>query len=260
VLHPADRLAYATLHLLRHLFHGSARVNHVYEIARFLETQAENQTFWSTWRQLHSEPLRRLEAVAFRLAVAWFGCRVASEVAEAIQRLPRDVPAWFDDYAASPIEALFQPNKHELWLHLALLESSSDRRKILLRKIIPLTLPSAYGDVFVPAQEMTFRLRWKHRLRYAGHLASRAAHHARTLPVILWHGVLWKWRSKLPSGGSPSRAPFTPSAFSCFTSSTTSIFWIAAIARILSDTSLAPSHWAAWPGSCRRLESCAALD
>jgi len=195
VLHPADRLAYATLHLLRHLFHGSARVNHVYETARFLETQAENETFWSTWRELHSEPLRRLEAVAFRLAAAWFGCRVAPEAAEEIQRLAGDVPAWFENYSASPIEALFQPNKHELWLHLALLDSSRDRRGILLRKILPRTLPPAYADVFVPAEEITLRLRWKHRLRYAGHLASRVAHHARTLPVMLWHGVLWKLRS-----------------------------------------------------------------
>jgi MFS family permease len=195
VLHPADRLAYSTLHLLRHLFRGSARVNHVYEIARFLETQAENDPFWLTWRQLHPEALRRLEAVAFRLAAGWFGCRVAPEAAEEVQRLTGDVPAWFENYAASPIEALFQPNKHELWLHLALLDSSRDRRKILLRKILPLTLPAAYGDIFVPVQEITFRIRWKQRIRYVCHLASRTAHHARTLPVMLWHGMLWRCRT-----------------------------------------------------------------
>jgi MFS family permease len=195
VLHPADRLAYSALHLLRHLFRGRSRVNHVYEIARFLETHADNEPFWSTWRKLHSAPLRHLEAVAFRLAAAWFGCRIAPEAAEEIQRLEGNVPAWFENYAASPVEALFHPNKHELWLHLALLDSSRDRRKILLRKILPLTLPAAYGDVFVPARAITFRIRWKHRIRYAVHLASRAVHHARTLPVMLWHGVQWKLRS-----------------------------------------------------------------
>jgi Uncharacterised nucleotidyltransferase len=195
VLHPADRLAYAALHLHRHLFHGNARVNHVYEIARFLETQAENTPFWTGWRKLHSEPVRRLQAVAFRLAVAWFGCRFAPEAAEEVQHLASDVSAWFEYYAASPLEALFHPNKHELWLHLALLDSSRDRRKILFRKILPLTLPAPYGDVFVPAREITFRIRWKHRIRYAVHLASRTVHHARTLPVMLWHGLRWRCRA-----------------------------------------------------------------
>jgi predicted MFS family arabinose efflux permease len=195
VLHSADRLTYSALHLLRHLFRGSARVNHVYEIARFLETHAENDAFWSDWRKLQPEPLRRLQAVAFRLAAAWFGCHVAPEAAEQIQRLTGDVPTWFENYTASPIEALFYPNKHELWLHLALLDSSRDRRKILLRKIFPLTLPAAYGDVFVPDREITFRARWKYRIRYAVHLASRTVHHARTMPVMLSHAVQWKWRS-----------------------------------------------------------------
>lgn len=195
MLHPADKLAYSTLHLLRHLFRASARVNHVYEIARFLETQVENPAFWTTWRKLHPEPLRRLEAVVFRLAAAWFGCRCSAEAAEEMDRLPGDVPLWFEKYAASPVEALFHPNKHELWLHLALLDSARDRRKVLIRKIFPLTLPPAGGDVFVPADEITFRMRWKHRIRYTVRFLSRTAYHARTLPVTLWHGLLWKWRA-----------------------------------------------------------------
>ncbi len=195
VLHPADRLAYSALHLLRHLFRGSARVNHVYEIARFLETQAGDDAFWTAWQKLHPGPLRRLEAVAFRLAAAWFGCRIAPEAAQDVERLGGDVPAWFETYAASPVETLFHPNKHELWLHLALLEAARDRHKILVRKIFPLTLPPAYGDVFVPASEITFRVRVVHRIRYAAHLASRTAHHARTLPAMLWHGLLWKLRA-----------------------------------------------------------------
>jgi MFS family permease len=195
VLHAVDRLAYSTLHLLRHLFRGSARVNHVYEIARFLETHAENDAFWSDWRKLQPEPLRRLQAVAFRLAAAWFGCHVAPEVAEEIEHLTGDVPTWFENYAASPIEALFHPNKHELWLHLALLDSWRDSRQILLRKIFPLTLPAPYSNVFVPDRQITFGARWKFRFRYAVHLASRTVHHARTMPVMLSHAVLWKWRS-----------------------------------------------------------------
>ncbi len=206
VLHPADRLAYATLHLLRHLFRGSIHVNHVYEVARFLDTQANNDGFWSTWRNLHPENLRRLQAIAFRLAAKWFGCRLASPAAEEVDRLTGDVAAWFENFAASPVETLFHPNKHELWLHLALLDSAQDRRKILVRKILPFVLPPMF-DVFLPAHEITFRIRWIQRIRYAFHLASRAAHHVRILPALFWHGVRWKWRA------SGLEAPFWWFAF-----------------------------------------------
>jgi MFS family permease len=38
-------------------------------------------------------------------------------------------------------------------------------------------------------------MRWSQRIRYAVYLASRTAYHARTLPAVLWHGALWKWRA-----------------------------------------------------------------
>ena len=195
VLHPADRLAYSALHLLRHLFRGSARVSHVYEIARFLDTQQSNEAFWLEWRELHSEPLRRLQAVAFRLAVEWFGCHVAPEPAGEMERLPQDVRLWFEKHAASPAESLFHPNKNELWLHLALVDSAQARRAIVFRKLFPRTVPPPFVDVFLPAGEISFRMRWSQRWAHAVYLARRSAYHARTLPAMLWHGALWKTRS-----------------------------------------------------------------
>ena len=53
-----------------------------------------------------------------------------------------DILLWFERYAASPIEAGFRPNKHELWLHLALLDSSRDRRDVFLRRVFPASLPA----------------------------------------------------------------------------------------------------------------------
>jgi hypothetical protein len=75
VLGRADRLAYSALHLLRHVFRGTPRPYHVYEIAYFLDTLAADDSFWNSWREIHPPALRRLEAIAFRLARAWFGCR-----------------------------------------------------------------------------------------------------------------------------------------------------------------------------------------
>lgn len=193
VLHPADRLGYTALHLLRHLLRGNVRATHVYEIAYFLHTQAENEEFWNTWRDLHRAPLRRLEAVSFQLAARWFGCAVPAAPREEIEQLGEDVSQWFDAYAASPVENQFHPNKHELWLHFALLESSRDRRRVFVRRILPPTLPSPFDSVFVPDEQMTWKLRARRKIKYAMHLAGRVLHHARALPATLAHGIAWRW-------------------------------------------------------------------
>ena len=198
MLHPADRLGYAALHLLRHLLRSSVRVYHVYELAYFLEGHAGNDEFWDSWRTLHAEPLRRLEAISFRLAIQWFDCRVAPALREEIDCLSGGIPSWFDHYAASPLEALFHPNKHELWLHFALLDSARDRRSVFFRRVVPLTMPGPVDAVFVPEHLMTWRLRVRKRVKYVAHLIERTTHHTRTLPLTFWHGLLWKhWGSGL---------------------------------------------------------------
>jgi len=78
LLDTADALGYACLHLLRHLLRGSLRPYHVYELAWFLEHHADDREFWIRWRGLHAPETRKLEAVSFRLAREWFGCRLGT--------------------------------------------------------------------------------------------------------------------------------------------------------------------------------------
>lgn len=195
VLDAPDRLAYAALHMLRHLFRPAVRALHVYEIAYFLETKSGDDAFWQRWRDLHSEPLRRLQAVAFRLAESWFGCRMAPQPAEEIARLDDDVLLWFERYAAAPIEAAYRPNKHELWLHLALLDSPRDRRQVFLRRVFPATLPSHGEAVYLPDDQVTWGIRLRRRIQYGAHLAGRLLHHARALPPLITEGLAWKTRA-----------------------------------------------------------------
>ncbi len=202
VLDAPDRLAYACLHLLRHLFRPPLRVLHVYEIAYFLETRSGDDAFWNRWLDLHSPRLRRLQAVAFRLAESWFGCRIAPQPAEEVARLDSDVLLWFERYAAAPIEATYRPNKHELWLHLALLDSLRDRRQVFLRRVFPATLPSHIEAVYLPDDQVTWGLRIRRKVRYGAYLAGRAVHHARALPPLIAQGLVWKTRS------SGLQAPF----------------------------------------------------
>ncbi len=200
VLHAVDRLGYASLHLLRHLFRASVRPSHVYEIAYFLETKCGDDAFWESWKELHPQPLRRLQAVAFRLAATWFGCSLAPVPAEEVERLDGDIPLWFERYAAAPMEARFHPNKHEMWLHFALLDSPRDRRRIFLRRVFPASLPGPMEAVYVPGDQVTWGMRVRGGVKYAAHVAARFLHHARALTPAIGHGLIWKSRAwRLPA-------------------------------------------------------------
>lgn len=193
VLHPADMAGYAALHLLRHLLRGSLRVYHVYELAWFLDAHANDDAFWDEWRTLHPPEMRRAEAVSFLLAKTWFGGRVPPAIAS--EELDPNVHLWMERHAAAPVEALFNPNKDELWLHLALLDSPRDRWRVVRRRLVPLRPPGPVDSVCVPESQMTPRLRVRRKLKYAAYAAARAWHHARALPPVLRQGAFWLARS-----------------------------------------------------------------
>jgi MFS family permease len=202
VLGRTDRLGYAALHLLRHLFRGDLRPFHVYEIAYFLETHPGDEAFWSSWRETHPPALRCLEAIAFRLARAWFGCRLAPVVAEAMDELNPGIQLWFEHYAAAPLEAQFRPNKDEMWLQFELLVSPRDRVRLIVRRLLPATLPVADANAFVPENELSWRMRMRGAFKYASHLIGRAVYHIRAVPPVIAHGLIWKSRT------SQLQAPF----------------------------------------------------
>lgn len=174
VLSPPDAIGYAALHLLKHLLRGSVQPFHVYEMARLLHSLADDGAFWEEWRELHSASMRRLEAVVFELASRWFGGRMAAEAQEEVDRLPAATHEWFREYALSPAECEFRPNKDELWLHFTLLESRADCWRVARRRLFPMNRPPVLG-------------------RYA---LGRLYHHARSLPRAVATGIAWRWRGR----------------------------------------------------------------
>ncbi|HJT86722.1 MAG TPA: nucleotidyltransferase family protein, partial [Bryobacteraceae bacterium] len=198
VLAPVDCLGYAALHLLKHLLRGSVTPFHVYELAHMLERQGADEDFWRDWERLHAPGLRRLEAVSFELALAWFGCELAPAAEAAIERLPPSILSWFGTFAAAPLVQQQQANKDELWLHLSLLESAGDRWRVARRRILPARLPGPVDAVYVPEGGMTRRRRWRRRIRYGQFVASRMSHHAAALPRTLGSGAAWWLRASGP--------------------------------------------------------------
>jgi MFS family permease len=195
-----DALAYTTMHMLRHLLRGSARACHVYEIAWFLEHHAGDAPFWNRWRELHAPELRRLEAIAFRLAREWYGCALGLVAEEEVAALPARVGEWFEVFAFSPLESEFHPNKDELWLHLALLDSARDKLAVVRRRLLP-PLPGPVDAVCIPKDQLTLGRRLLKYARTARFLAGRAVFHTRALAALLRSGARWRMRSGGLSGG-----------------------------------------------------------
>lgn len=175
-----DALAFAALHLLMHILHGDVRLQRAWEIAHFLHMRASDESFWIEWRELHGSKLRNLQTVVFLLSTEWFGCDFPQVVRDDVQALPPELKLWIERYAFSPIEALFAPNKDELWLNLALVEFLRGKTQVFLRRVLPLhaaSIPSCAAD---PIDAIRF-------------FASRAAHHLRVFPATLFEALKWWW-------------------------------------------------------------------
>lgn len=180
-LDPVDGLGYNALHLLRHLLRGDVRAANIYELAYFLDQNADNEVFWKRWSNLHAPELRRLQSICFRLAATWFDCRLSSIAHAEVEALPGPIKRWFDHCAASPAEAFFRPNKDELWLHLCLLDSFAKKSAAFRRRLLPTRLPGPLDSVFIPDEQMTWGLRLRKRWQYARYVAARGLFHARAL-------------------------------------------------------------------------------
>lgn len=189
-LDEASSLAYACLHALRHLLRGSSRASHFYEIASFLHRQ-HDPTFWTLWARRFDSQFQGLQAICFRFAEAWFGCALPPAAAAAIQQLPPSVARWFDRWVFAPLESPFRPNKHEVWLHLSLLEDTAAKIAILRRRLLPFQPPGPVDAIHVPDSELTWRLRLAKAARWTLFVARRAAYHVRIFLPSAVAGVHW---------------------------------------------------------------------
>jgi hypothetical protein len=188
-----DNLAFSALHVIRDLQRGDWVLHHVYELAYFLHARADDDVFWQSWSACHDDSLRSFQTISFWLARHWFHCRLAGEIDREIVRLSRPVRQWLERFAESPLRGMFRPNKHGVWLHLALLQPRWDKVVSLSHALMPLRFPA----VGAPGQDATkirrIRRMWPSQryAKYVLHVVLRVAFHLQTLPNTLWHGLCW---------------------------------------------------------------------
>lgn len=192
-LSPVDHLGYFALHILRNLFAGDWIVHHVRELAVFLHSHADNETFWQTWNDTHSPSLRSFEAIAFYYARAWFDCRLHPLAAYEIDRLPATRRSWLSCFSGSALEVMFHCNKDSLWLHLGFLSSHKEKWMTLRRCLIP----TRVGSIGSPAIQVRNRRvlqshdspLWR---QYIAYLLSRSATHGRASITTLTRFLSWR--------------------------------------------------------------------
>jgi Uncharacterised nucleotidyltransferase len=190
VLCHEDLLGFAALHLLLHLLHGELPLQRAWEIARFLDNHVNAESFWRSWRSLHSPALRELETPVFYLVSDWFHCRSNPSLAADFQRLPRMVKRWLERYPLAPLTREWTPNKSEVWLHLALITDRRRKLNVLLRRLVPISLPT-FGDRAEVRQTRTGKL--LKMFRQLGLIRARLVHHVITFIPTLCDGVRWFW-------------------------------------------------------------------
>ena len=136
-LNPVDHLGYFSLHILRNILSREWVVNHVLELATFLESKAEDDSFWTDWLAHHDAPLRQYEAIAFYYARAWFGCRLHPHAEIQIQSLPPAQRSFLHQFAGAAMDLMFVPNKDSFWLHMDLARSVGAKLTLFKRLLMP---------------------------------------------------------------------------------------------------------------------------
>ncbi len=171
-LDPRDQLAACILHAMRHIFRGSLRASHLYEIAGFVETHAENESFWRTWldgmARPAQTPLREMCVTGLTLSARVFHCRWPSALDSARVSLPASALRWIERYGPVVLDRE-RRDKVQVFLQLAFVHGWRDRLVVLQRRLAPLRIPRPFSPAELPPR--------KRAMLRARVVASRAIFH-----------------------------------------------------------------------------------
>jgi hypothetical protein len=192
-LSPVDHLGHFTLHILRNLFLADWIVHHVRELAVFLHSRADDESFWQIWNDTHSPSIRSIEAIAFYYARAWFDCRLHPLPAYEIERIPATRQSWLDCFSGSALELMFRDNKDSMWLHLGFLSSRRDKWMTLKRRLIPTRIASigspAVQDRNRRVLQSSNKPLWR---QYIAYLLFRFTAHGRADLTTIMRYIRWR--------------------------------------------------------------------
>jgi hypothetical protein len=179
-----DQLAVCVLHAMRHIFRGSLRTSHLYEIAGFLETHREDSDFWRAWladtARPAQAPLRHLCVTGLALSAQLFHARWPAALDSARAALPAAARRWIERHGSALLDR-DRRHKEQVLLQLAFVHGWRDRLVVLQRRLAPLRIPNEATPF-----ERSPLVRAASRMRL---IARRAIFHTVTLWRFLWLAV-----------------------------------------------------------------------
>ena len=99
---------------------------------------------------------------------------------------------WMEMYSASPLTTRFQPNKDELWLHWALLDSTSrSSGPFCAAGCCPSNFQKRWIRSTYRSSNSPCGFDWSRRYRIIQYMASRFSHHVRALPAVAGSAIRW---------------------------------------------------------------------
>jgi hypothetical protein len=201
-------LFYVVLHAFRHLVRNDLRLSHLYELAYFLHTHAEDavpdcqgQTsegpFWEGFeRVLHGRGRSlQIAATMFKLAEHCFGNRLAPAAGELVRgQLSPASQLWIERFGRAEAVDCFRKSKSAVLLHLNFVDTYSARWKVVRRRWVPrhLPLPSFGVQTSKAQRDFWFRLQWP--LRYGLQILRRIVFQVSSLSRFLIEFPVWHWR------------------------------------------------------------------
>jgi len=201
-------LFYAMLHAFRHLLRNDLRLSHLYELAYFLHTHAEDsvlrcqgespeESFWEGFERILHGSGRGLQIAAtmFKLSEHCFGNRLAAAAGELVRRhLSPASQLWIERFGRSEAVDCFRKSKSPVLLHLSFVDTYSARWKVLRRRWVPrhLPLPSLAVPTAKEQQSLWFRL--QRPLRYGLQILRRIIFHISSFARFLVELPVWQWR------------------------------------------------------------------
>lgn len=195
-LSPVDHLGYLAMHILRGVLNGDWVIHHVYEMAVFLHRHAEDDAFWRTWKQTHSQAFRELQCFAFFHSMCWFCCDLHADVLKEIAAMPRLHQEWLERFAGSAVESMFRKNKDRVWLHASLVQPTRKRLKLVWQAITPprmSRIPSvSSSSVRVRNRQIIEPVISNRYLQYVSYILDRTIDYFRVVPTLMLRGaILW---------------------------------------------------------------------
>ena len=211
-LHPVDHAGYFALHILRDIFDAKSPAHHLLELATLLHKHSRKDDFWSEWVAMHSPRLRRMESIAFSLAIAWFSCDAPSAVTAEINSLPPQVQAWIRTCGSTPLEGIFCRTREGKLLQSLLVDAPGTQWMILWKALTPSRVYSPRTrarNIAHPTDRHPTRTLFVY-LTYPAYLVSRAWMNGSAILRFLAHAcMLYASRAglrQIPFSNSPLRS------------------------------------------------------